>query len=266
MNLPIILALFLNFICIKSFNLRNLLLGRDNERYAVLIEAAKKSFYQIYNITIDFRDRYEVIVDDDKKRLRVIVDDEYSPLIPETNSNITFKVVNGEPQLAEILTALKQLDNDAIKSVADINIFGNNFNVREEFKNLANMIAAGFDYGEVIIYPLINENTAQVRYKCFITNQAGDEYGSFEIIQEDKNDKSEVNTQKKSWFDKIKGWIKDSKEVIENVGGVVTAITGIIETCKNTYDKLNPKTDNKTAYASYIKGSSLVIMSSLALL
>ena len=43
-------------------------------------------------------------------------------------------------------------NNTNIESKYIINIFGDKYNIKEEFKILANMIAAGFDYGHVVIY------------------------------------------------------------------------------------------------------------------
>ena len=43
-------------------------------------------------------------------------------------------------------------NNTNIESKYIINIFGDKYDIKEEFKILANMIAAGFDYGHVVIY------------------------------------------------------------------------------------------------------------------
>ena len=49
--------IYVNFLFISSQNLRNLIFERVPERYKILTEAACKTFYQLYNITIDFKDR-----------------------------------------------------------------------------------------------------------------------------------------------------------------------------------------------------------------
>ena len=147
----IILLYLINLINSKLPNLKDSKLKRKKTNYTALTEAARKTFYQIYNISIDFRDRYEVIIDDSKKRLRVYVD-EYDPLVPEENK-ISFFVNKEEPLIAEILNNMTNaFNNTNIESKYIINIFGDKYDIKEEFKILANMIAAGFDYGHVVIY------------------------------------------------------------------------------------------------------------------
>ena len=106
-DIIIIVSLFV-LVLNASNNLRNLLLGKDPVKYAVLIDAANQTFYQMYNLTLNFRDRYEAMVNDSQKRLRVIVD-EYDPLIPPSSPNVTFTVINGKPQLNDILKDLSNL-------------------------------------------------------------------------------------------------------------------------------------------------------------
>ena len=163
----IILLYLINLINSKLPNLKDSKLKRKKTNYTVLTEAARKTFYQIYNISIDFRDRNEVIIDDSKKRLRVYVD-EYDPLVPEENK-ISFFVNKGEPLIAEILNNMTNaFNNTNIESKYIINIFGDKYDIKEEFKILANMIAAGFDYGHVVIYKKKTGTFYQTRYKCFI--------------------------------------------------------------------------------------------------
>ena len=120
-------------------------------------------------------------------------------MIPPPSPNVTFTVINGKPQLNDILKDLSNLYEINDTDLNSMEIFGNYFNIIEEFKLLSNQIAAGFDYGTVIIYKPTFTVVAQVRYKCFITDKDGVEYGSFEIIQEDKNDKQELKEVTESW-------------------------------------------------------------------
>lgn len=269
-DIIIIVSLFV-LVLNASNNLRNLLLGKDPGKYAVLINAANQTFYQMYNLTLNFRDRYEAMVNDSQKRLRVIVD-EYDPLIPPPSPNVTFKVINGKPQLNDILKNLSNLYEINKTNNTDLNsleIFGNHFNIIEEFKLLSNQIAAGFDYGTVIIYKPTFTVVAQVRYKCFITDRNGVEYGAFEIIQEDKNDKQEVKDVTENWWNKVEKFadkLKTVKDVIQTVGGIVSSAIGIYETCRNTYDKYKTPKDKTNNDALYLKRTSFLFFGSLAAL
>ena len=65
-------------------------------------------------------------------------------------------------------------------------------NLQEKFKSFTNMISAGYseyEYWNINIYSKKTEFTAQVRFKCFVKSKDGIDYGDFEIIQEDLNDK-----------------------------------------------------------------------------
>ena len=62
-------------------------------------------------------------------------------------NNVTFSVINGKPDIQNILEDLEQLDNKTAIPDPDLHVYGNIYNIREEFKVLANMIAAGFEYG-----------------------------------------------------------------------------------------------------------------------
>ena len=215
MKLYILLVLIINLVNNKIPNLRNVFerFGRDQSKYEILVKAAQETFYQLYNTTINFANRYDVQINDSIKRIRVYVD-EYDPIIPEVEDNTRFEVINGKPKIDDILKELMILDNDTYKNDADLVIFGNKFNVREEFKLLANKIAAGFDNGAVLIYQIQTDSTYQVRYKCFVCNskceKEEDVYGAFEIIQEDKNDSKEIVEKSKNWFEKFEN-VADKK-------------------------------------------------------
>ena len=108
---------------------------------------------------------------------------------------------------------------------------------------LANMIAAGFDYGHVVIYKKKTETFYQTRYKCFIIDSTkkgidGPIVGAFEIIQEDKDDKDTIEKAHANWWDSIKYFLKEGKEAIELIGGVVISILGVIEKSREVHDKL----------------------------
>ena len=182
MKLNILFILILSIIHAKIPNLRHEKYGRNQPYYEIVAKAANETFYQIYNATINFNNRYDAMLDDSKKRIKVIID-ENDPLIPESPNNVTFIVENGKPDIEYILEDLKQLDNKTAFPDPDFHVYGNIYNIREEFKVLANMIAAGFDYGAVIIYKLSSLTYAQLRFKCFLANKNESIlYGAFESI------------------------------------------------------------------------------------
>ena len=259
MKLIILFILILSLIHAKIPNLRNEKFGRNQPYYEIVAKAANETFYQIYNTTIKFFNRYEAMLDDSKKRIKIIID-EYDPLMPESPDNITFFVENGKPNIKNILEDLKQLDNKTAIPDPNLHIFGNIYNIREEIKVLANMIAAGFDYGYVIIYKLSSQSYAQLRYKCFITDKNDSIlYGAFEIIQEDKNDEETIQKEHKSWWDKIKNFLEKGKEVIEVVGGIALAVAGIFENGKKIIDIVTPS-DKKTNFSTYLDNPLAILI------
>ena len=268
MKLYVLLVLIINLVNNKTPNLRNVFerFGRDQSKYEILVKAAQETFYQLYNTTINFANRYDVQINDSIKRIRVYVD-EYDPIIPEVEDNTLFEVINGKPKIDNILKELMILDNDTYKNNADLVIFGNKFNVREEFKLLANKIAAGFDNGAVLIYQIQTDSTYQVRYKCFVCNskceKEEDVYGAFEIIQEDKNDSKEIVEKSKNWFEKFENVADKTLKVLKSIGSIVSAAVSIVDGCKNIHDKIAP---NKTNFSPYLSSFGIILLSSLAIL
>ena len=125
------------------------------------------------------------------------------------------------------------------------------------------MIAAGFDYGLVIIYKLSSLTYAQLRYKCFIEDKNGSiVYGAFEIIQEDKNDEKTIETEHKSWWEKIKDGLEKGKEVIEVVGGIAVAVASIFENGKKIVDIVTPSDSgsDKANFSIYLNNPLAILI------
>ena len=218
-----------NLLFINSQHLRNLILTRDPEKYKALTQVGKETFKHLNKgIEIDFKDLNNAQYVDDKAALYIVVN-EYDEEIPEEESKFSFEINNGEPDISNLSSIIPD-------SVSDINldIFGKVYNVREQLKALENMIAAGFGQysGTVVIYNQANEKVSQKRYKCFVRDNEKS-YGSFEIIQEDKNDSQAIETSSSSWWSKVKGFIKEGVEVVKTCGEVVSLVIGITRDIKS---------------------------------
>ena len=88
------------------------------------------------------------------------------------------------------------------------------------------MIAAGYsgyEYGKLTIYRKETEFTAQTRFKCFAKAKDGKDYGAFEIIQEDLNDRDDIKS-------KIKVFFSNSKNIIGEITPGMTVVTELIAT------------------------------------
>jgi hypothetical protein len=100
--------------------------------------------------------------------------------------------------------------------------------VKESFRTLANMIAAGWKDSLVMIYVKNFTNIYQIRYKCFlIENDRA--IGDFEIIQQDKDEKDDKHIEDsiKEWWEKIKYIITEGSYTIKTVAEIVSHLDGI---------------------------------------
>ena len=111
-----------------------------------------------------------------------------------------------------------------------------------------------------MIYKISSLTYAQLRYKCFITdNNESIVYGAFEIVQEDKNDEETIKTEHKNWYDKIKGGLIKAKEVVEIVGGIATATASIFEAGKKIKDIVNPPDSGKN-FSQYLDNPLAILI------
>lgn len=222
-----LLIVCLNFQFIYPQNLRNLILERVPERYKILTEAAKKTFYQLYNITIDFKDRNSVVFNDDNKYYKVLID-EY-PEVPK-EEQITFHLEKGKVIF----------NNISYPSEYTIKIFGRRYNIIKEFKVIANMIGAGFDNGKVIVYKRdINNFDSQITFKCFVNSENGDEYGAFGISIQDKEDMLIIEETLDSFWDNFENSIEEIyKNDIKIMAEFITVTYGCWHEIANRYNKL----------------------------
>lgn len=219
--------IFTTFLFINTQNLRNLIFERVPQRYKILSEAANKTFYQLFNITLDFKDRNLVVFNDDIKYYKVIID-EY-PEIPK-EEQISFSVEKGRVIFQNI----------SFPSDYYLKIFGRKYNILKEYKVIANMIAAGFDNGKVIIYKRnINKFESQITFKCYINSENGDEYGAFGVSIQDKEDMLIIEETLQSFWNYTQNSIPPSfQNNIKIMAEFITSTYGIWHEIANRYNKL----------------------------
>ena len=162
-----------------SKSLRNLKLTRDEGKYKALIEAANKTAYQLYELKdIDFKDRNTYSFED-KKKIYIVIDENLT--LPTDKKQVNFNISNGVVNMPEL--------DYPPELKYGLEIFGRVCDLQEEFKAIANMIAAGFNNGNVIGYKKdTDKKINQYRLKCIVNSNDGKEQGSFEIVQEDLDD------------------------------------------------------------------------------
>jgi len=177
---------------------------------------ANKTVYQLYNRTIDFQDReYANIEQTDKMTIRVVVD-EYAD-VPNYENQTTFNISNGRPLIPD-LEIPKDISFDVFEAR----------DLKEEFQIFAKMVAAGYagyENGNVTIYRKETAYTGQARFKCFVKGKNGEEYGAFEVLQQDINDKKDLISKINSFLNKV-------KEKLQRITGSVRVVSEIIGTFK----------------------------------
>lgn len=237
-----LLLIIFTISLINCLNLRELKLERDKEKYDALVKVAKQTVYQLYNKTIDFNDRNDAYIQKkDVMTIKVVID-EYTDTRPNYTNQTSFTIVNGKPVLPDL----------EIPKDASFDVYGAK-DLKEEFIAFGNMIAAGyegFNYGEVYIYRKETTYTAQGRFKCFVKSKNGTEYGAFEILQEDINDRKDLK-------DKIENFLRKVGEILSYVSTKVKIVAEFVGSFRGIYKDLNNLVNyanslNKIPYLSLI--------------
>lgn len=194
-----LLVILLNLSLFKSKSLRNLKLSRDEDKYKALIEAANKTAYQLYELNnVDFKDRNTYNYEDKKKKIYIVIDE--NPTLPTDEKQVTFNISNGVVNIPKL--------NYPPELKYGLEIFGRACDLEEEFKAIANMIAAGYNNGKVIGYKKDTSKVNQYRLKCFVNSKDGKEQGAFELVQEDLDDLTKIANFFEKWYNKIKSVLK----------------------------------------------------------
>ena len=185
-----LIFIFLNVLFISCQNLRNLMLSMDPKKLKTLTNIASNTLFQLFGVSIDFNGRGYGIIDNSKLKIEIALYDDQE--IPTEESKFRFEIINWSPQIPEIKV------DEAI-----LDIFGKSYDVKEQYKILANLFANAIENGFVISYNKTGDDiVANSRFKCFVNTEDGN--GSFEIAIEDKNDKTTI-------LDSIEKFLKDIK-------------------------------------------------------
>ena len=229
MKFPLFI-LSLSILLLNCQHLRKLKLNRDEAKYKVLTEVAKKTVYQLYNRQIDFKDREYALVEDTGKMTVKVVIDEYAEL-PTHENQTTFTIVNGRPNVPDL-----EIPDGISFDVYEAK------DLKEEYRIFARMIAAGYsgyENGNVTIYRKETAYTGQGRFLCFVRGKNNEDYGAFEVLQQDENDKKDLISKINKFLDKV-------KEKLKRITGTVRVVSEIIGTFKGIVKDLE-------GASSYIK-------------
>ena len=182
-----------------SHNLRNLILTGDSPKYQQLAEAAKETFYQLYNITIDFKNRNFITYDDNSNYYRIIIDEFDDRKITLEDNRITIKDKE-YPYIPPVMANL------------NFTIFGREYNLYEEYRNFINVIVGVTKNWEVAVAFLYKNNVEKefhsyIKYSVFNLNKDGYANGSFSIEFEDKDDSIEIEDTLYTFWQKNEQYI-----------------------------------------------------------
>lgn len=215
--------LFLNFLLINSQNIRNLILAVDPEKLKTLTDAATKTVFQLYGITVDFQGRSFTKIEDEEKKVEVGIYGDQE--IPDVEEQFRFEIKNYIPIIPEM---------DMYSS--KIFLFGETFDIKEQYKQMATSISNVIAEGFVIFYKKSGTDIlSSTRYKCFVNDTSGNSVGSFEISVADKNDLQLIEQA----FDK---WKEENKEhpLLKKYQPIVSGICilkGLIKDIYNHHKK-----------------------------
>ena len=245
------LILIFSFLLASPKNLKSLdpideLLQSKSPNYLKLTQEANQTFYQLYEIQLDFKERYYIEIDDDTKFLRVIINENL------TANDESFHMFESKNE--EILS-----DTEIPENIS-ITIFGRTYNLREEFYNILNSI---FHYTDVVMIKFPKENLDKFdtisKYELHVRNYIG----SIDVILEDKDDKVSLEEDLETFWDSIKDLIPSRYVQNTRLAAEFVAITfGIRRVSYNRREKL-VQIANKTFYDLYnisldFKGKNMI--------
>ena len=204
----------------------------EPEIHQKLTEAATKAIHQIYKLTLNFEDRIQEGIEDDKKKIEVTVYD--NPRIPTAKEQFQFNITDGKVSIPSELNIKNKL-----------NLFGKAYDLYDEMEILGTMIANTYKNGYVIVYHRDSEKgvVAHSRFRCFI-QENGEDIGAFEVVQMDKNDSKTIK-EKITIFLNILGIVNKGVQVAAET---VSTVKGIVEDGKSI------------ASSSFLKIPSLMLL------
>ena len=245
------LILILSFLLVSPKNLQSLepsneLIESKSNNYLKLAQEANQTFYQLYEIQLDFKERYYIEIDDDTKYLRIIINENL------TANDESFHMFESKNE--QIISDIEIPEN------ISITIFGRTYNLREEFYNILNSI---FHFTDVTKIKFPKENLDKFdtisKYELHVKNYIG----SIDVILEDKDDKVSLEEDLEKFWDSVKDslpsrYIQDTRLAAEFV--VITF--GVRKASYNRREKLVQIAD-RTFYDLYnilvdFKGKNMI--------
>ena len=221
------IIILLSSLLVSPLNLGNLspfdfLLSLNTDKYIKLTKEANQTFYQLYEIELDFKNRYFIEIDDETKFLRVIVNENI------TTKNEIFNTVEFKNE--KIISEIEIPEN------ISITLFGRSYNLKEEFFNILNSI---FRFSDVIKMKFPKENLEKFdlisKYELYVKN----DIGTIDVILEDKDDKISLEEDLQIFWNNIKDLIPDRYIHDTRLAAEFVAITfGIRRIASNRYEKL----------------------------
>ena len=238
--------LLLTLTFINCIYLRNLKLERDDAKYNILCTVANRTIYQLFNRTLDFKDRYDAYIQQtDRKTIKVVVD-EYATY-PNYLNQTSFTITDERAILPDL----------EVPKEASFDVYGAH-DLQEEFKIFGNMVAAGYKGydGNITIYRKETNFIAQARYICFVKKKNGELCGAFEIVQTDINDKKDIETKISSFLNKVKG-------IVGKIVPKIAVVSELISTLKGIYKDINDIIPGPSSSSSLVLSNLLLILSLL---
>ena len=197
------------------------------DRRKLLVQKAHDTFYQLYNISLNFNDKNMISYNDDSKYYKIVIMEypKYEGLI---YTNISIK--NGQIFLPEIPNF----------SLLTFELFGRTFNLKEELLSISYLFGPTIEDGIIRLEKLdLEKFDSQITYKCELFRENEETQGGFAITFEDKDDKNEIentlNNFWKTWSNKIN---KQYEGEIKLLAQYVVTTFGIWHNIANRYDKI----------------------------
>ena len=192
-----------------------------------LIQIANETFYELYDISLDFKGKNKITVNQDERYYKVLIN-EY----PKYEGSIFTKI--------DIQNSHIFITDFPIFSSLTFQIFGRTYYLKEEFLQISQLIASIIKEGSIRIEKMnLDKFDSQINCKYELFREREESQGGFEIIFEDKDDKREIertlNNFWTDWSNQIP--IQDQKDAKLIAQFVVTHFW-IWHNIQNRYDKI----------------------------
>ena len=232
------IIILLSCLLVSPLNLGNLapfgiLLESKSDNYIKLTKEANQTFYQLFGIELDFKDRYFIEIEDESKFLRVTINESKTAKNEEFH---TFEFENDKTV------------SEVIPENISITLFGRTYNLKDEFYTMLNSIFRSTNVTK-ITFPKENFNTFDTvsKYELSVKN----DIGIIDVIVEDKDDKIALEEDLKIFWDNTKDFIQKEYINYTRVAAEFVAITlSFRRVAPHRYEKL-VKIANKTFYDLY---------------